>query len=188
MNENIPANRPAGTPLARAYGATDPDLRTAAVKEMRTRLVAASAVKKALSQGKKGELVAAFDAKGNLLGFFDAADLKPMSAAPPTAVKKALSNQLRAAAGLPPRPAGRQPDAVRIVAELGRKYLAQRVQKSGERLGDVDLLTTGALVRSKLPAAQRKHFDELLAKTSDESRKRLRRRLQQTTAQLGRRP
>ena len=176
-SNHVPDRRPAGSPAARAYGATDPDGRMATYKALKLRNVAQTAVTKAKAQGK-GDPVAVYDARGTLLGFVSESDLKPLAAAPP--VQKSLRAQLRAASA-----AKRQPDAAQLLKALAALHLRDRVRKSGQKLGDYDLLTTGAMVRSKLSPADRRRFDSLLAKTSADSRRRLDRQLGQAKARLG---
>lgn len=210
-DDNIARIRPSGSPLAAAFGATDPDRRIAAIKAVKTRLVATEAVTKAQIQGKsKASVIAVYDAEHRLLGFCSASDLRQFgSAAPDSAdalpatdpadhsfhggdpsvtgiggVKKSnLATYLKAASAAK-RSASRQPDAVQLLKALAKLSLRNRVRKSGEKLGGFDLIATGAAVRSKLPAADRQRFDKLLAKSSADSRRRLDLRLQEAKARL----
>ncbi|MHB8611199.1 MAG: hypothetical protein ACYDAL_02060 [Candidatus Dormibacteraceae bacterium] len=78
MNPSIPSNRPAGSPLARAYGATDPDRALDTLRKLQSHFATRSAALTSVAKGAKiANLRVVYDRSGRKL-LVDAAKIHPV--------------------------------------------------------------------------------------------------------------
>ena len=119
MHRNIPSDRPVGSPLARAYGATDPTGQRTAAIALALRRYGLTRVLKA----NGAPMVAVFDAQGRLLGAVDAKKIQPLAPGKPITKPQSIAKPVAKApvpTALAPVPAPAAPPA----AEAVQKALA----------------------------------------------------------------
>jgi len=135
---NIPANRPYGSPYARAYGATERPGTSQSLENLRA---AFSPPGTRVKKAKSGVMVPCFDEAGNLVGVVDQSDLKPLGSGPtpktpaPAAPAPAAPAQDPVDAAVAKSLRGRDARRTKVAKSLGITPPPVRIASPGGRRG-----------------------------------------------------